>query len=197
MHSAMIQSAIQLEWKTDMRNRRLCTIFMVVLICPATASDASWFAGYDFGQMAFNDFKNFSGELGVRFNNKHAMRLSYLNIALTERHLSSNESSAVEGNYVEGLWHEVDIYYDYPVWNNFFMSPFVGYHDTTYTHLLVAESVTNTTALAGLAFLYMGDDVLGIDDLYWRAAATFYHRFEPLEKTRLGDSVVNAGTAGP
>lgn len=165
-----------------------------VLTFPSIGSGNSVFIGYEFGEMAFNDFKNFAGEVGYTFDNKQSLRLSYMNVALSERHLSSSESAAVDGENIEGLWRGVDIYYDYPISQRIDISPSIGYHDTEYSHTVLEETVKNRTATAGVAISYLGDDVLGIDELYWRFSVTLNYRLNPLERTLLGDSVVNGGS---
>jgi len=167
------------------------TAAILAVTFPLVSSASSVFVAYEFGEMAFNKFKNSAGEIGYNFDNKHSVRLSYMNVALSEEHLSSSGTNAVEGGNVEGLWQGVDIYYDYPVWNRFYISPSIGYHDTEYVHVQLDESVAYGTATAGLALSYLGDDVLGIDALYWRVTATVNHRFNPLGEMFLGDSVVN------
>ena len=88
----------------------------------------------------------------------------------------------------------VDIYYDYPLWKSFYVSPSIGYHDTKYSHTQLDEFVANTTATAGFALSYLGDEILGIDELYWRFSVTVNHLFSPIEDTLLGESVVRGGS---
>jgi len=168
---------------------------LVVALFVSNHSYASgWFVGYEFGEMAFNDFKNIAGEVGYTFENKQSLRLSYLNILLSERHLSSSEASAVDGDNVEGLWRGADIYYDFPIKNNYFVSPYVGYYDMKFSHTVLAESVRYKTASAGFAVSYFGDSILGVDELYWRFSLTFGYFFNELDKTTLGETVVNGGS---
>jgi len=164
---------------------------VIALIFPSISTANSIFVAYELGEMTFNDFKNFAGEIGYNFENNHSVRFSFMNVALSEKHLSSSSVLAVQGGNVEGLWYGVDIYYDYPIWNRFSISPAIGYHDTEYTHVLLGESVAYGTATAGLALAYLGDDFLGINALYWRLTATYNHRFSPLGEKPLGDSTVS------
>jgi len=172
---------------------KLKRLALLVLCLPSTSYASSVFVGYDLGEMAFNDFKHFSGEVGYRFENDNAVRLSYFNIALSERHLSSNEAAAVDGDNVEGLWRGLDIYYDLPISNGFFFSPAIGYHDYRYSHVFLEESVRFKSAATSVAVSYLGDDFLGIDNIYWKFSIAFTYRFSPHERTILGDSVVNGG----
>ena len=90
--------------KATIKAALLRGVALYLLAFSPISSASSVFVAYEFGEMAFNDFKNFAGEIGYNFDNKHSVRVSYINVALSERHLSSNEASAVDGENVEGLW---------------------------------------------------------------------------------------------
>ena len=118
------------------------------------------------------------------------------NVALSERHLSSDEASAVEGDNIEGLWRGADIYYDYPITKNIFMSPSVGYHDSEYMHTILNTSVRHSSPSVGFALSYLGNDVLGLDTLYWRFSLTFNYQLKDQEEAILGDSIVKGDSFG-
>jgi len=161
------------------------------IIIPSTVSANSWHVGYDIGQMAFNDFKYLAGEVGYRFENDHALRLAVFNVALSERHLSSDEASVVDGDNVRGLWRGVDLYYDYSVTKSLFVSPSIGYHDQTFTHTVLGTSVSHTSLAAGFALSYFEEDILGFENLYLRFSLTFGHKFNEQSDAILGDSIVS------
>ena len=146
--------------------------------------------------MVFNEFRHVAGELGIGFSNAHSVRVAFFNVALSERHLSSGEASVVDGENVEGLWRGVDLYYDYPVARNIYLSPSVGYHDNRYTHTVLGTSVRHASPAAGFAVSYLGDSVFGEDRLYWRFSLAFNYYFEDQEDTILGDSTVNGVSFG-
>ena len=171
-------------------------ILLLFLSNPSIGSTDSFFAGYEFGQMAFNKFKHVAGEIGYSFENKHAVRLALFNVALSERHLSSGEASVVEGDNVTGIWRGVDLYYDYPVTRNILISPSIGYHDNEYTHTVLGTSVRQTSLSAGVAVSYIGDDILGFDQLYWRFSLTFRYNLSEQEDTNLGESIVRGDSSG-
>lgn len=166
-------------------------IGLCFLLSPGSATAGSFFAGYEFGEMAFNEFKHVAGEVGYKFDSKKALRISFFDVALSERHLSSSEARAVDGRDVEGSWRGIDVYYDFPVTDNIYISPSVGYHDTVYSHTILDQSVSNASSSAGFAVSYLGDNVLGFSQLYWRFSLTFTHRFNPQDKTILGNTVIN------
>jgi len=169
------------------------TALMVLLIIqPVSASESRIFVGYEFGEMAFNNFKHFAGEIGIKLNARRAVRLALVNVALTERHLSSNEASIVEGDNITGNWKGVDIYYDFSITNNFSIGPSIGYHDTEYRHTILDESISNNSPTIGFAASYGEDSIFGNTNLYWRFSLTSRYYLNSTERTTLGDSVVNA-----
>ena len=168
---------------------RILPLFFLAM--PSTGSASSWSVGYDIGQMAFNDFKYVAGELVYSFESERALRFAFFNVALSERHLSSGEASAVDGDNVEGLWRGVDLYYDYPITEKIFISPSIGYHDQTFTHTLLGTSVGYSSPSAGFALSYFEVGNLGIEKLYWRFSLTFGYRLKEQEDATLGDSIVS------
>ena len=178
------------------RSRSMGIIPLLLIVIPTIGSAGTISIGYEFGRMAFNEFRHFAGEIGYRSDNRHALRIAFFNVALSERHLSSSEASAVEGDDVEGLWRGVDLFYDYPASKNVFISPSVGYHDNKYTHTILGESVRHASPSVGLAFTYLGDEVFGMEQLYWRFSLSFGYNLEEQGESRLGDSIVRGDTFG-
>ena len=166
---------------------------LLLLLIPSVGNTGSLFVGYELGEMALNKFRHFAGEVGYQFDNNHALRIGLLNVALSERHLSSGEASAVEGDDVEGLWRGIDLYYDYPITDTIFVSPSVGYHDIIYTHRVLGSSVGSASGTAGIALSFTGDIVPGITALYWRFSLTFNYSFEEQEEAILGETLVSDG----
>ena len=160
------------------------------------------FLGYDLGEMAFNRFQNFAGELGVKFNNNHSLRIVYLNIKLTEEHLSSDFASAVDGDHVEGHWQGIDVLYDLPIFQFKGGEKFIyaglsaGYHDNFYQHEILDESVSHKTTTIGFDIGYRESNVLKIKGLYFNLQIPFRYNFNKLEETKLGDTTVNKSVFG-
>lgn len=175
---------------------RLGLIPLLFLSNPVIGSADSFFVGYELGQMAFNEFKHVAGEIGYRFDNKHAVRVALFNVRLSERHLSGDEASAVEGDNVEGLWRGIDLHYDYPVTDNIFISPSIGYHDSEYTHTVLGSSISRISPSAGVSVSYVGDDILGFEQFYWRFSLTYRYNFNAEDDESLGDTIVRGDTSG-
>jgi len=160
---------------------------------PSTSYASSVFVAYDLGEMAFNNFKHLASEFGYRFDNSQSLRLSYFNVALSERHLSSAEASAVDGDNVKGLWHGVDIFF--PITKKINMSPSIGYHNHKYSHTILEASVSYSSPTVGIAITYQGDNVFGFDELYWKFSVAFNYNFKSDGETLLGDATVRGGSS--
>ena len=165
-----------------------------LLMLSSQAHGSSAFVGYEFGQMAFNDFQHFAGEVGYSFDNKSSIRLAFLNVALTERHLSSSEAGAVDGENIEGLWRGAGLLYDIPIATNFYFSPSIGHYDSEYSHTILNESIRKKSTTAGVGLTYRKHGLFGVNNLYWRFSLSYRHYFNPIPRTTLGESVVTGGS---
>lgn len=150
--------------------------------------------GYELGQMAFNGFQHFAGEVGYNLKNNSAVRFSFLNIALSERHLSSSEASAVDGDNIEGLWRGAELLYDIPITNHIFVSPSIGYYDSKYSHTILDQSVRKKSSTAGVALSYGDNGIFGFNNFYWKFSVSYRYYFNPMQRTALGESVVLGGS---
>ncbi len=154
------------------------------------------YAGYDLGEMVFNKFQNFSGEVGVKFKNGHAVRFAYMNVKLTEKHLSSGFAGAVDGGNVTGLWKGYDLIFDIPLYrfkkndNVIYGGASVGYHDNTYQHVISEESFSHKTNTVGFGAGFKETNVFNIKGLYVNLYIPFRYYFDTLEEARLGNSIV-------
>lgn len=166
-----------------------------LLISNSQAFGSSVFVGYEFGQMAFNEFQNFAGEVGYSLENNASIRLSFLNVALSERHLSSSEAGAVDGDNIEGLWRGAELLYDFPVTKHIFVSPSAGHFDSKYSHTVLDQSIRKKSLTAGVALSYRENGIFGINSLYLRFSVSYRHYFNPFQRTTLGDSVVTGGSS--
>ncbi len=162
----------------------------------------SVYIGYDLGEMAFNRFQNFSGELGLKFKNDHTIRFIYQNVKLTEEHLSSDFASAVEGENVSGLWNGYELLYDIPIYrfksgNSFIYGGLsAGYHENFYQHTILNESVEHKTGTIGFDVGFRETNIFKVKGLYINFQIPFRYNFNRLEETKLGDATVNESVFG-
>lgn len=163
---------------------------------------SSIFIGYDLGEMAFNKFQNFGGEIGYKNKNDHSIRFVYLNIKLTEEHLSSGFANAVDGDNVTGLWHAYNLYYDIPVFRFKNGTSFIygglsaGYHENSYQHTSLEESVMHKSAIVGFDIGLRESNIFKVEGLYINLQIPFSYKFNTLEETKLGDATVNRSVFG-
>jgi len=160
-----------------------------------TNDRSSFFIGYETFEMAMNNFQNFAGEVGYRFNNKNQIRLMIGEVNLTERHLSSSwEAAAVDGDNVEGYLRIYELYYDryFGKRKNFFYSGSVGYVKDKYNHLISDNRLENETATIGFSIGYRKENLFGIKHLYTNISIPFRYYFNDIPETNWGDTKILA-----
>ncbi len=162
-----------------------------------SSSKLSFYIGYDLGEMALNRFQNFAGETGIRFKNDQTIRFVYLNIKLTEQHLSSNWITAVDGDHVKGHWHGFELLYDIPLFrfkkrhNFIYGGVSAGYHRNHYQHTLLPASLKHKTATVGIDLGYRETNLFNVKGLYFNFQIPIRYFFNRLEETKLDDTTVN------
>ncbi|CAM1374159.1 hypothetical protein [Tenacibaculum xiamenense] len=153
------------------------------------------FVAYELGQAIVNDFKSYSGEIGIRFRNDHMIRLAHMNIKLTEAHLSSDFASAVDGDHLKGEQFGFEAFYDFPVfWKGLYLSPSLGWYRNSYEHIFLKESLEKSSATIGAAISYRETDVLGVKGLYYTVSLPLRTPFDPIKETKLGEAIVKNNT---
>lgn len=163
-----------------------------------TDKELKIFVGYDLGQMAFNEFQNFAGEIGLKTQKDHMIRFAYQNVKLTEAHLSSSFGGAVDGNNVTGLWHGYGLLYDIPIYRFKNGKGFAyggvaaGYHKNSYQHTKLDESFEHETALVGFDIGFRENDIFKIKGLYINFSIPFLFNLNKIEETKLGDATINS-----
>lgn len=158
----------------------------------AQQGKTGWFAGYELLEMTMNEFRNFAGEIGYRANQDDQFRLVYMDVRLTERHLSSKtESAAVDGDDVEGTFRLYELNYDnYFDGSNWYWSLSAGYERSVYQHTELDERAVLESNAVGAGFGYLTSNFLWIEGLLFNFSVPFRYYFEPLEETKLGDTTI-------
>lgn len=152
-----------------------------------------FFAGYETLEMSMNEFKNFAGEIGYRFDALNQVRLMIGEVDLTERHLSSSwEAVAVDGDDVEGYFRIYELYYDrsFSETSNWYYSGSVAYVRDEYDHLISDNKIDNETATVGFAIGYQKYNLFGIEHLYVNASMPFRYYFNDIPKTTWGETKI-------
>lgn len=155
------------------------------------ADDGNWFVGYELLEMSMNEFSNFAGEVGYRFDRKSAMRLTIMEVELTERHLSSDyEAYAVDGENVEGYLRGYELHYDRFFSKSWYYSLNIGYYNDTYEHINLNEKIENHTSTIGVGIGFRKDDLFGKDKGYLNFNMPFRYYFNSIEETKMGDTII-------
>lgn len=153
------------------------------------------FIGYELGEAVFNKFQSISGEIGIKFKNNHMVRLTHMNVSLTEEHLSSNFAGAVEGNNVEGTFFGFEGFYDFPLFlNGLYISPSCGYYRNEYSHTVLDQNFENKSPTVGVSVSYKETNIFGIKGLYYMFSFPMRTPINPIKETTLGDTIISNNT---
>ncbi len=166
-------------------------LFISLQVLGQKEEKTNYFLAYEFGEMAFNRFRNFAGEAGVKFKNSHMLRLVYMDVKLTEKHLSSGFANVVSGKNVEGHFKGYELFYDVPVFKGVHTGGSAGYYNDFYRHTLSGRPVNHTTPTLGFEVNYRETDLFKLKGVYFNLAVPFRFYLRPLEKTDLGGSTIN------
>ena len=180
---------------------RFSTVFFLLLLSTSFSFSQSIqadqvkqirpFIAYEFGEAAFNKFQSLSGEIGLHFQNNHMLRLTHMNVKLTEGHLSSDFAVVVEGDDVEGKFLGFEAFYDLPVfWKGFYISPSFGYYKNEYNHLILEQNLKNNSFTIGTAISYRETDIFGVKGLYYTVSFPMRTPFNPIRETSLGETLI-------
>ena len=158
------------------------------------ANAKGFFAGYDFGEMAFNDFKKFSGEVGYKFESGRSIKLFHMDLMATEEHLSSEFAQSVDGDNVTGVIRGFEIFYNFPLSGGWYFGSSVGYYTEKFQHTHLLESVSSTSPTVGVALGYREENLFGFSNLYYDFSIPVRYTFNGFKETKLGDSTVKNNT---
>ena len=166
---------------------------VIALLLPAlTVNAKGYFVGYDLGEMALNEFKNFSGEFGYSFANGARLKLAHMDVIASEEHLSSDFAQAVDGANVTGVFKGYEVLYVWPIYQGWYWGGSVGYYREEYTHTILNESVGSESPTLGMAIGYREDNLWGFKHLYYDLSIPFRYSFNGFETTTLGRSTVTS-----
>ena len=157
----------------------------------AQTNKKGFFVGYEILEMAMNEFQNFAGEIGYRFDEKNQVRLTMMEVKLTERHLSSKyEAQSIDGEDVEGYFRGYEVNYDRFFTKNWYISANIGYHHHTYEHTILDDEVENDTPTIGSGIGYNKSNLFGINHLYLNFSVPVRFYFNKIDETELGETTV-------
>lgn len=154
---------------------------------------SKFFIGYETLEMAMNNFQNFAGEVGYRFDDKNQIRLMIGEVKLTERHLSNKwEAAAVDGDNVEGYFQIYELYYDryFGKRKNWYYSGSVAHVRDEYNHLISDQRIDNKSATVGFSIGYKKENLFGLKHLYVNAAIPARYYFNDIPETQWGDTKI-------
>jgi hypothetical protein len=188
-----MESARQAKKETIMKRLIIGGMMIITLSAAALAEESQRhiFVGYEILEMAMNNFKNFAGEIGYRLDGRNTIRLSIMEVNLTERHLSSNyEAMAIDGENVTGYFRGYEASLDRYFSDRFYASASLGYFSDTYEHTILDERLKIETMTLGTGIGYRRFDMLGIKGAYLHFSIPIRFYFNKIDETRLGETTV-------
>lgn len=168
-------------------------IFVFAMLSGATnvSASSSNFVALELFELSMNEFKYFAGEIGHKFNDKYQTRLTIMDVQLTERHLSSNEAAAVDGNNVAGVFRGYEVNLDRYFTKNWYVSVNVGHYTDIYQHVILEDqSLKNETFTVGTGVGYLKQNPFGINHSYINFNVPLRYYFDSIDETMLGDATV-------
>lgn len=173
---------------------KLLTLITILLFSNNVSSQSNeegYFVGYETLEMIMNNFQNFAGEVGYRYDDKNQVRLSIIEVNLTERHLSSDwEAYAVDGPDVEGYLRGYELNYDRFFYKGWYISANVGYYNDYYRHTKLDMELENKTLTVGSGIGFITSNLFGVDHLYLNFSNPVRFYFNSIDETKMGETTI-------
>lgn len=166
-------------------------VFVLFSAAPNVFASSSNFIAFEIFELSQNNFKNFAGEIGHKFNEKHQARLTIMDVELTERHLSSVEAAAIDGSNVEGIFRGYEINYDRYFTKSWYVSLNAGHYTDIYQHQILRDQrLKNETFTIGTGVGYLKQNPFGLKNAYLNFKVPLRYYFDSIDETSLGDARV-------
>lgn len=166
-------------------------VFVLFSAAPNVFASSSNFIAFEIFELSQNNFKNFAGEIGHKFNEKHQARLTIMDVELTERHLSSVEAAAIDGSNVEGIFRGYEINYDRYFTKSWYVSLNAGHYTDIYQHQILRDQrLKNETFTIGTGVGYLKQNPIGLKNAYLNFNVPLRYYFDSIDETSLGDTRV-------
>jgi hypothetical protein len=182
------------------------TLAPLVLLCSALPSAAApavgppprgLFLGYELTEMSMNRFRNFAGEAGYRFGPRYRLRLSAMEVDVTERDLAGWWSAAVDGRGVRGYLRAYELHGDRFLTRSWYVGANAGYIANSFEHVTLAQRLDNRTLTAGIGVGYSRSDLFGVRHLQLDVSMPIRYYFDDIAETHLGSARVRAHKVVP
>lgn len=159
---------------------------------PTPPSERAFGLAYEISEMSINGFRNFAGEMRYRLGERHQVRLSVMEVRVTERDLAGWWSAAVSGEGVRGYFRAYELHGDRFLKGHWYLSANAGYIANTFEHVTLHDRVTNRTPTAGLGIGYARSNLFGVRGLSINVTNPVRYYFHEIKETKLGSATVRA-----
>lgn len=155
------------------------------------SASSSIFVAFELFELSMNDFEKYAGEIGYRLNDSYQLRLTFMDIKLSERHLSSAEAVAIDGPNVEGVFRGYEVNLDKYFTKHWYFSLNLGHYTDIYRHqILTDQRLKNNTFTVGTGVGFFKNNPFGIRNAYVNFNVPLRYYFDSIEETMLGDTRV-------
>lgn len=173
----------------------LMALLLLLFTSVSYASDYEgdhFFLGYELFEMSMNNFKNYAGEVGYRFDRKNELRLSFMDVILTERHLSNSyEAHATNNNgNVKGHFQAYELNYDRFFSEHWYFMANLGWFHDYFQNIITDESLENKTITIGSGLGYKYENLFGVSHLYANLSYPVRYYLHPIHRTWLGNTLI-------
>ncbi len=155
------------------------------------------FVGYEVSEMAMNGFRHFAGEAGIRLNRRHQIRLTVMEVVVSERDLAGWWSAAVDGEGVAGYLRAYELSADRFFHGNWYAGINAGYIANEFRHVTLDERIWHETVTAGVAVGYARANVFGVRRVHINFTMPARIYLDDIDETQLGQATVRAHRVVP
>lgn len=161
-------------------------------LTPAASSERGLVLAYEVTEMSVNRFRNFAGELRYRFGDRHQVRLSVMEVDVSERDLAGWWSASVRGEGVKGYFRAYELHADRFFKGNWYVSANAGYIANKFERVTLDDRLQNRTPTAGVGVGYARSNLFGVKGLSINFTNPVRYYFHEIKETRLGSATVRA-----
>jgi len=158
--------------------------------------EGNFFVSYELLEMGANNFKNFAGDIGCRFDDKNQIRFVVMEVDITEEHLSSPFMAIVSGSKATAYMKGYELNYDYFFSGAFYLMANIGYIDMSFQSTVNSTDfyqVRTATFGSGIGYKHM--NLFGTENM--NLSIPIRYMINPFEETVFTDFTVNGSQLAP
>ena len=162
----------------------------------ACTQDPGLFIGIEPGELIRNDSKQFSGEVGYKFNDDLQLRLTLMNFKVSNSNfIGDYGSNVVTGGNVDWRSRGFELHIDNFFTRHWYYSFTAGrYHDSFSHNTLVNQQLDHRSNTIGVGIGYQYRNLFHVKNLYMNFDIPIRAYLDPIKETKLGSSTLQERT---